>query len=394
MSKNWQVESIGKLFTIRPPKKEALDVLNKNEHVSFVPMANLNEQTKELTLSLSRQLSDVYSGYTFFAENDVLLAKITPCFENGKLGIARNLVNGIGFGSSEFFVFRTNGQIIPEYLFYFLSNEQFRTDGKKQMIGAVGHKRVPKDFIENYKLPFPPSLPEQKRIVKILDKAFAAIDKAKTNAEKNLQNSRELFDSYLNNVFAPSASSGQRKPGKDWEEKKLNQMSENLDSRRIPITKSKRIKGKYPYYGASGIVDYVNDYIFDEDLLLVSEDGANLLARTYPIAFSISGKTWVNNHAHVLRFENMVSQRFVQYYLNAIKLDDYVSGMAQPKLNQNMLNSIVVPFPKIDIQKFIVKKADALSIETKILESIYHQKLNDLEELKKSILQKAFDGQL
>ncbi len=91
MNNGWKVESIEKLFKIRPPKKEALDVLNKNELVSFVPMANLNEQTKELILNQKRQLSDVYSGYTYFAENDVLLAKITPCFENGKIGIARNL---------------------------------------------------------------------------------------------------------------------------------------------------------------------------------------------------------------------------------------------------------------------------------------------------------------
>ena len=93
-------------------------------------------------------------------------------------------------------------------------------------------------------------------------------------------------------------------------------------------------------------VDYVDDYIFDEDLLLVSEDGANLLARTYPIAFPISGKNWVNNHAHVLRFENMATQKFVEYYLNSIRLDDYVSGMAEPKLNQKMLNSILITLPK------------------------------------------------
>ena len=77
----------------------------------------------------------------------------------------------------------------------------------------------------------------------------------------------------------------------------------------------------------------MEDYIFDDDLLLVSEDGANLLARTYPIAFSISGKTWVNNHTHVLRFENLVTQRFMEYYLNSIRLEPYVSGMAQQNRN-------------------------------------------------------------
>ncbi len=139
-----------------------------------------------------------------------------------------------------------------------------------------------------------------------------------------------------------------------WEVKTLNQISENLDRKRVPITKKNRSHGSIPYYGASGIVDYVEEHIFDEDLLLVSEDGANLLARTYPIALSISGKTWVNNHAHVLRFKDKISQRFVELYLNSIKLDDFVSGMAQPKLNQKMLNKIPIPFPPISKQKRIV----------------------------------------
>ncbi|WP_242045646.1 MULTISPECIES: restriction endonuclease subunit S [unclassified Calothrix] len=139
-----------------------------------------------------------------------------------------------------------------------------------------------------------------------------------------------------------------------WEIKYLDKLCENLDSKRVPITKASRKSGNIPYYGASGIVDYVADYIFDEDLLLVSEDGANLLARTYPIAFSITGKTWVNNHAHVLRFKEKITQSFIEYYLNSISLEPYVSGMAQPKLNQKSLNSIAIPFPPLSEQKRIV----------------------------------------
>ena len=179
-----------------------------------------------------------------------------------------------------------------------------------------------------------------------------------------------------------------------WDVKTVNQISENLDNKRVPITKNNRSNGSIPYYGASGIVDYVEQHIFDEDLLLVSEDGANLLARTYPIAFSISGKTWVNNHAHVLRFKDKISQRFVELYLNSIKLDDFVSGMAQPKLNQKMLNKIPIPFPQISEQKRIVAILDeAFESVAKAKENV-EKKLADLEELKKSILQKAFDGVL
>ncbi len=133
----------------------------------------------------------------------------------------------------------------------------------------------------------------------------------------------------------------------DWDVKPLSTAAENLDNRRRPITSSDRVAGDIPYYGASGIVEYVDGFVFDEDLLCVSEDGANLVARTYPIAFPISGKTLVNNHAHVLRFDNACTQKFVEVYLNSIKLDEFLTGMAQPKLNKAMLDKIPIPYPEV-----------------------------------------------
>lgn len=132
----------------------------------------------------------------------------------------------------------------------------------------------------------------------------------------------------------------------------------NFDSKRKPVTKTARTSGDIPYYGASGIVDYVSDYIFDGDYLLVSEDGANLLARTSPIAFSISGKTWVNNHAHVLKFDTYALRRLVEIYLNSIDLKSYVSGGAQPKLNKSNLNKIPIPVPSDKEQERIVSILD------------------------------------
>ena len=129
-------------------------------------------------------------------------------------------------------------------------------------------------------------------------------------------------------------------------------------------------------------------------MLCISEDGANLLARTYPIAFSISGKTWVNNHAHVLRFSNMISQKYVELYINSIRIDDFVTGMAQPKLNQRRLNTIPVPFPTLEEQEKIVRQSELLYSNTLQLETHYQKCIDNLEELKKSILQKAFAGEL
>ena len=142
----------------------------------------------------------------------------------------------------------------------------------------------------------------------------------------------------------------------DW--KALGSLAENLDCKRKPITSGLRESGSIPYYGASGIVDYVKDYIFDGDYLLISEDGANLTARNTPIAFSISGKNWVNNHAHVLKFETYAERRYVEYYLNSIELTPYISGSAQPKLNQKNLNSIKIPSPSLKDQERIVAILD------------------------------------
>ncbi|MBU2721295.1 restriction endonuclease subunit S [Acidithiobacillus ferridurans] len=171
-----------------------------------------------------------------------------------------------------------------------------------------------------------------------------------------------------------------------WEVKPLGRVVENLDNQRVPITSSDREAGDVPYYGASGIVDYVEGFIFDEDLLCVSEDGANLVARTYPIAFPISGKTWVNNHAHVLRFENACTQKFVEVYLNSIKLDDFITGMAQPKLNKAMLDRIPIPHPRVPEQQII---ADCLSSLDALI-TLETQKLEALKTHKKGLMQQLF----
>ncbi|MEN9549630.1 MAG: hypothetical protein RIR12_2221 [Bacteroidota bacterium] len=147
----------------------------------------------------------------------------------------------------------------------------------------------------------------------------------------------------------------------EWGNFDLGTICENFDSQRKPVTASDRKEGIYPYYGASGIVDYVDDFIFDDDYLLVSEDGANLLARVTPIAFPISGKVWVNNHAHILKFKNKSTQTFVELYLNSIDISQYVTGAAQPKLNQQNLNRISIPLPSLEEQEAIV-----VSIENEI----------------------------
>jgi len=268
----------------------------------------------------------------------------------------------------------------PKFISYLLQKLDLRQFASGAGVPTL-NRNVVHDELVNI-----PLFSEQKRIVAILDEAFAGIGTAVTNAEKNLANACELFDSYLNSVFAQK--------GKEWVENKIGEICENLDSRRVPITKSERVKGDTPYYGASGIVDYVSGHLFDEEVLLISEDGANLLARTYPIAFSVSGKSWVNNHAHVVRFSRPEIQKIVEFYLNSISLAPYVSGMAQPKLNQKSLNSIPISVPPIAEQARIVEMAETLQTGVERLEKIYREKLDALAELKQAILRKAFAGEL
>ena len=172
--------------------------------------------------------------------------------------------------------------------------------------------------------------------------------------------------------------------GVEW--KKLGEIGKNLDSKRKPITSSKRTIGKYPYYGASGIVDYVDNFIFDGDYLLISEDGANLVARNTPIAFSISGKTWVNNHAHVLLIENYSCRRFIEIYLNSISLEPYISGGTQPKLNQENLNKIPIPLPPLPIQTEIVRILDKFVEQQEQLERLIELRKKQYEYYREEML--------
>lgn len=263
----------------------------------------------------------------------------------------------------------------PRFFYFALMAKPVRT------LGYARHFRL----IAKAEIAFPP-LDEQRRIVAILDEAFAGLAAMRQHAEVNLKNARALFDSHLNAIFS------QR--GEGWVERRFGDICENLDSRRVPITKRDRASGSIPYYGASGIVDYVSEHIFDEDILLVSEDGANLLARTYPIAFSVSGKCWVNNHAHVVSFDEIATQKFVELYLNSISLEPYVSGMAQPKLNQKALNSIPIPLPDVRMQRKIIDAAQELFSGVERLEALYRQKVAAVDELKQSILHQAFSGAL
>lgn len=172
---------IGDICTINPNKSQLADRA-LDTRVSFVPMAALNEHRIAFQPNDEKQLPEVSASYTYFEDNDVLLAKVTPCFENGKAGIARGLLNGIGFGSSEFYVLRPSEQVLPEWIYFCVMHPFFRDAAIAQMTGTGGLQRVPRSFVEDFQIPLPP-LEVQKAIVaeiesyqKVIDGARAVLD--------------------------------------------------------------------------------------------------------------------------------------------------------------------------------------------------------------------------
>ena len=172
----------------------------------------------------------------------------------------------------------------------------------------------------------------------------------------------------------------------DWEQRKLDDIVEFLDTMRKPLEGAKRISGPYPYYGASGIVDYVDGYLFDEELILLSEDGANITDRNYPVCFLASGKYWVNNHAHVLRSKPANENNFICTSLERKDYTQYNTGMAMPKLNKETCRKIPVLCPTFEEQQKIGDYFRSLDH----LITLHQQKCDELRNIKKFMLQNMF----
>ena len=258
-----------------------------------------------------------------------------------------------------------------KYIYYCLLVNQHTL---KSQVRKASVPRLSKDVIGKLLIPIP-SLPEQNRIVGILDTFTASID----NLKQQIAQRRKQYEYYRDQLLDLEGKEG-------VEMKTLTEISVNKDRVRKPITSSKRKAGNYPYYGASGIVDYVDGYIFDGDYLLISEDGANLIARSTPIAFSITGKNWVNNHAHVLQFKDKATQKYVEIYLNMIDLEPWINGAAQPKLNQENLNKILIPLPPLSEQQRIVSILDTFEASIQNLEAQLEQRQKQYEYYRNKLL--------
>ena len=272
-----------------------------------------------------------------------------------------------GIFSAHGMVLRPKTDVVDERYFpFFIASDQFMDMAVKISVGGLSPTINWKTLKEcEFNLP---SLARQRELADLL---WAAND-----LKESYKKAISATDEMLKAKFRRFISEG------DVVNTPFGELCESLDGRRVPVKSGDRKPGPFPYYGASGIVDYVDSYIFDEDILLVSEDGANLIARVTPIAFSVAGKCWVNNHAHVVRFSNMVTQKFVEYYLEATDISKYITGTAQPKLNKEKLNVIPIPLPPLSLQRefvAIAERADAAK-------SALKKSIADIDQVMKGLI--------
>jgi type I restriction enzyme S subunit len=276
--------------------------------------------------------------------------------------------------------------------------------------GALYPAVRPRD-IRNFEIPLAP-LDEQKRIAEKLDTLLARVDSCQTHLERVPQ----ILKRFRQSVLA-AATSGHLT--EDWREEKgdsdkqetssdeipagwywapISELVTNHDNKRIPIRLQDRAKrrGKYPYYGAFGIIDSIDEFLYDGEYLLVAEDGKNLEKRDRPIALIASGQFWVNNHAHVLQTLDALLLKYLCFCFNSPTLDlaDYLTGIDQVKLTRGALDRISIPVPPIEEQAEIVRRVEKLFAYAERLEARYTSASEHVERLTPSLLAKAFRGEL
>lgn len=341
--------------------------------------------------------SDIGSSKQSVCKKDILLCKINPRI-NRVWKVSQFTDNEL-IASSEWIIIRNN-HINENYLMYCFQSKYFREFMLSNVSGVGGSlMRAQPKYVQTYPIPLPP-LSEQQRIVERIEELFAKLDEAKERLQEVADSFAVRKAAILHKAFTGELTKQWRRENgvsdESWEEKKLSEITENQDSKRIPLSKSQRdnMNRIYDYYGASGIIDKVDDYIFEGKKLLIGEDGANLVTRSKDIAFIADGKYWVNNHAHILDVKDTVLLMYLCHYINNMDLIPYVTGSAQPKLTQAKMNNIKIFLPTLSEQHEIVRLIDDLLARERAAQQVAEQALASIDLMKKSILARAFRGEL
>lgn len=391
----WEVSSLSDIAEINPKK----EVLDNEKKVSFIAMEHISNAGRVINKDI-RNYGEVAKGYTAFKDEDVLLAKITPCFENGKKAVVRNLKNGYGFGSTEFHVLRSRDErSIPEFLYYYVSANKFRQQAALNMTGSAGQKRVPTTFLNDNRLAVPP-LKEQQKIAEILSSVDSQID----DTDKLIKKTKKLKKGLMQRLLTKGIGHTEFKIteiGKipvQWKVKKLGEIGEVV-------------------MGQSPVGDSYNDKEIGTPLL----NGPTEFTERYPIPkqwttkptkicnendvlFCVRGssvgrmnisdnKYCIGRGLAAIREKDGQTYTTYLYYILQKFINDILSlsaGSTFPNVGKDDLNSLLCTVPPIDEQAQI---GDVLlTVDNEIEE--YQNKKNKLEELKKGLMQQLLSGKI
>ncbi len=379
------------------PRLPAAIASQKDREVDFVPMANLGEDGR-ITLNGPRKLGEVLKGYTYFENSDVLVAKITPCMENGKAAYVHNLSHGIAFGSTEFHVLRPNKGVEPRYIFHMVWTPYFRNEAARNMTGTAGQQRVPSNFFQRFEIPLPP-LPEQKRIADILDKADAI-------RRKRREVSASIGD-YPLSLFMQMFGHPDPNP-KDWP---MLPFAKVCDSRLGKMLDAKQQTGQHnrPYMRNLNVqwgrldLSQVFEMDFDESDreefrlksgdVLICEGGAGV-GQTAIWRDEIPECYFQKSLHRVRPFADKATPEYIAFLMWTLmkgsSLLRSISSATIPHLTGEKLKDVRIPVPPLRLQQHFTKQCQQIAVtRTKAAEGV-----TGSCDLFNSLVQRAFRGEL
>ena len=395
-SEEWEEKKINELFEFLPTNSFSRANLNyesgkvRNIHYGDIhtkfPSCLDCERVEIPFINSDIELNKIKEE-SYCKNGDLVIADASEDYNDiGKAIELKNVNNNQLLAGLHTFLARDkSGLTVDGYRGYMLLNEDIKLQIKKIATG-ISVLGISKTNLGELKIRIP-SIAEQEKIASFLSKVDEKIEKLKKKQELWETYKKGMMQKIFSQELRFTDENGEDYP--DWEEKRLVDVSECLDNRRKPLNASDRLKiqGKIPYYGANGIVDYVKNYIFDEPLVLLAEDGGNFEEfQNRPIAQLVIGKSWVNNHAHVLRSGSDISIEFLFYSLVNKDIRKYINGTSRSKLNKKDMLSIQLKIPIIFEQKRIVKVF--FSIDSKLNQIKKEIKINN--EFKMGLLQQMF----
>lgn len=402
VNNNWNYSLLPEVCEINPGKRE-LREKDPDTEVSFLPMACVSEEGKILKQE-KRKLKDVIKGYTHFRDDDVLVAKITPCFENGKRAIAKNLLNGLGFGSTEFHVLRSGEKVLPRWIYYAISRDDFINMAKSRMTGTAGQKRVPKKVLEEYEIPVPEQ-EEQEQISDAIETQFTRLDVT----IKSLRTVKEKLEVYRKSVLK-AAFEGELVSVSNWVDITVGDLGEIVTGT-TPSKKKKEYYGEdYCFFKPTDLNDgyYVrksNDKLSSEGIkqarllpeksVLVTCIGATIGKTGF---IRVEGATNQQINA-IVPNQNKYIPEIVFYLFISDTMQKQIlenaSSTTLPILNKSKFGRLKVKVPqKRDSQGLVVSEIESrFSVIDKVSE-VVDNALKKAERLRKSILKSAFEGKL